>query len=79
MTKKGDDHVDRLIIKLMEAPSMAKIDKDVIKALIYALVNRVLNAIVGGQVKIFRTKKLSRVNDVSFRTMLKTKCEEGNV
>ena len=63
----------------MEVPSMSNIDNAYISDLIYDLVNRVLNAVVGGQVKIFRTKKLSRVNDVTFRTMLKTKCEEGNV
>ena len=77
--KIGDDHVKRLVIKIMESPSMSNIETGVIKDLIYDLVNRVLNFIVGGQVKIFRTKKLSRVNDVTFWTMLKTKCEEGNV
>ena len=58
---------------------MSNIDNSVIEELLYDLVNRVLNAIVEGQVKIFRTKKLSRVNDITFRTMLKTKCKEGNV
>ena len=77
--KKDEDHVNRFLIKITGAPSMSNIETDVIKDLIYDLVNRVLNAIVGGQVKIFRTKKLSRVNDVTFRTMLKTKCEEANV
>ena len=77
--KKDEDHVNRLLLKVIEAPTMFNIHTDVVKGLIYDLVNRVLNAIVGGQVKIFRTKKLSRVNDVTFRTMLKTKCEEGNV
>ena len=47
--------------------------------MILDLIERVLNAIVGGQVKIFRTKKLSRANDVTFRTNLKVKCEHGNV
>ena len=77
--KKDEDYVNILLHKVIEAPSMKHIEIDVVKALIYDLVNRVLNAIVGGQVKIFRSKKLSRVNDVTFRTMLKTKCEEGNV
>ena len=55
---------------------MSNIDNGVIEELIYVLVNRALNARTG---KKFRAKKVSRVNDVTFRTMLKIKCEEGNV
>ena len=73
------DYVMCLLHKIKEIPSLSTIDSEQIRLLIYDLVERVLNAIVGGQVKNFRTKKLSRVNDVTFRTMLKTKCEEGNV
>ena len=76
---KSQDHVMRLVNKVKADPAMCNVDKDIIQNLLYSLIDRVLNAIVGGQVKIFRSKKLSRVNDVTFRTRLKTKCEERNV
>ena len=79
MDNKLHYHVQTLLNKVKENPAMLHIDTLSIKNLIFDLIERVLNAIVGGQVKIFRTKKLTRVNDVTFRTMLKTKCEQGNV
>ena len=56
-----------------------KCEVSFIESLIKLLVERVLNAIVGGQVKYFRAKKLSRVNDVNFRENLKVKCEQAYI
>ena len=76
---KLNDNVQTLLNKIKGTQGMVNIDTNVIKQLILDLIERVLNAIVGGQVKMFRTKKLSRANDVTFRTNLKVKCEHGNV
>ena len=46
---------------------------------VWELVNRVLNALVGSKVKQYRTKVLTRVNTVAFRTELAVKSQKKNV
>ena len=76
---KNNYHVQKLIDTVMEQNLHLKCVKGDVSLLIQGLVERVLNAVVGGQVKLFRSKKLSRVNDVNFRQNLKIKCEEAYI
>ena len=48
-------------------------------SLVWEIIERVLNASIGGLVKQYRQLKLTRVNDVSFRKRIAVKCETKNV
>ena len=72
-------HVQRLVNKVLKDNIELKCGVSFIELLIRQLVERVLNAIVGGQVKYFRAKQLSHVNDVNFRENLKVKCEQAYI
>lgn len=52
------------------------LSKDQSLSLVWELVNIVTNTIVGENVQCYRLKKLTRVNDVAFRTSIAVKCEK---
>ena len=52
------------------------VTKELIRGVIYELVDRVLNAVVGRSLMKHREKSLARANPVAFRTELAVKSEK---
>ena len=48
-------------------------------ALVWDLIDRVMNSMIGLQVKKYRSDKMARVNDVSFRKRIAVKCKSANI
>ena len=44
--------------------------------LTWDLISRVLNVVVGERVRSYRSKSLTRLNDVNFRKRISVKCEK---
>ena len=69
------NHVNDICDTTVTRLPKLKIDMEDRIQLIWDLENRVLNANIGKMVRLYRQRKLTRVNDVTFRKELAVKCE----
>ena len=76
---QGNNPVDDICNATVTRLPKLKMDMDDHRILIWDLVDRVLNANIGQMVRLYRQRKLTRVNDVTFRKQLAVKCETKNV
>ena len=77
MTSNDDMTVMDIVNLMIERNPLIKLKHDGIHDLVYELINRVLNALVGDKVKTYRQDVLFRVNSVAFRTDLAVKSEKN--
>ena len=76
---QANNHVDDICHATVTRLPKIKMDMDDRQILVWDLVDRVLNANIGQMVRLYRQRKLTRVNDVTFRKQLAVKCETKNV
>ena len=76
MTSNDNMTVMDIVTLMKERNPLIKLKQDSIHDLVYELINRVLNALVGDRVKQFRKDVLFRVNTVAFRTDIAVKSEK---
>lgn len=76
MTSNDNMTVMDIVTLMKERNPLIKLKQDSIHDLVYELINRVLNALVGDRVRQFRKDVLFRVNTVAFRTDIAVKSEK---
>ena len=70
--------VSQIITLMKERNPTIQLQHDGLNDLVWELIGRVLNALVGDKVKKYRNNVLFRVNTVAFRTDLAVKSEKRN-
>ena len=76
MTSNHNMTVIDIATLMKQRNPLIKLKQDGIHDLVYELINRVLNALVGDRVKQFRKDLLFRVDTVAFRTDIAVKSEK---